>query len=556
MNEAVTAGPSAPAREPEPPDSLGSTLEDYRLALSVVAGGTLLSLLGFLWVLSAASAAAHRRLDVEMNAMRSAANDALSDTARRIEQLADVMDIASASSDDLRGLSRWLELRRPLDVIVFAPTAGDGDVLIAGDAALVAETRQSDVIALLRDTAAHEVKTRAVLRSADGGAKLVAFLSAPVRGGFPGTLVVRHPIDAAELQLTESERDIELYVFDRASPANPIFRSAPAPWPLPGGQLTADSVMRLGSLAKRWNLPEPFEEYEVVQVTHPRVAARSIEDPSAWVALAAGLLVTALLGYISFGEARRTRVIRMEVQSKTAALRLSNEQLEQFAVVASHDLRSPLRAIAALAAFVDRDGESRLSDTARMHLKEIQARIAKLSAMLNGLLEFARVGRREMPAMLLDSGRVARETTALLDVPAGFRIHVDPDMPRIWSPRPPLELVFRNLVTNAIRHHDRGEGRISISGRLLGSELAEFTVVDDGPGIPADYRERIFNLFETLQPKEDGGGIGLGLAMVRKAVQMNGGAVTVADAPGRGAQFVFTWSAVPRSAVDEAGVQA
>jgi signal transduction histidine kinase len=556
MTEAVTAGHSAPAREPDPPDSLGSTLEDYRLALSIVAGGTLLSLLGFLWVLSAASAAAHRRLDVEMDAARSAARDALSDTARRIEQLADVMRAASPSGDDLRALSSWLALRRPLDVVVFTPAAGGSDVLIAGDAALAAETRRSDAVALVRDAAARDVRTHALLRSAEGGAKLIAFLSTPVPGEVPGTLVVRHPIEAAELRLAEGERDIELYVFDRAHPEKPIFGSAPAPWPLPGGELTADNVMRLGALARRWELPAPFEEYEAAQVTHPRVAARSIQDPSAWVALGAGLLVTALLGYIAFGEARRTRIIRMEVQSKTSALRLSNEQLEQFAVVASHDLRSPLRAIAALAASVDRDGDSRLSDNARAHLKEIQARIAKLSAMLNGLLEFARVGRREMPALLLDSGRVARETTALLDVPAGFRIHVDPEMPRIWSARPPLELVFRNLVANAIRHHDRGEGHISISGRLLGSELAEFTVADDGPGIPPEYRERIFNLFETLQPQEDAGGIGLGLAMVRKAVQMNGGAVAVADAPGRGARFVFTWSTVSRIGAEEFGVQA
>jgi signal transduction histidine kinase len=429
---------------------------------------------------------------------------------------------------------------------------------IAGSPALLDETRRSEAIAFLRDTAVREAAMRAVLRGpdADRPGELMALVAAPVGGDAGGVLVVGRRIEAADLDLARSNRPIELYVFERTRPEHPFFESAPPPWPLPGSELTADRAMRLGSLAKRWDLPEPFQDYEVVQVTHPRVAALFIEDASAWLALVAGLLVTALLGYIAFGEARRTRVIRMEVQSTTAALRRSNEQLEQFAVVASHDLRSPLRAIAALAGFVERDGESRLSANALANLSDIQARITKLSAMLTGLLEYARVGRPDAPAMLLESGRVAGETTTLLELPPGFQVRIAPDMPRIWSAKAPLELVFRNLVSNAIKHHDRREGHISISGRLLDSDLAEFTVADDGPGVPSEYRERIFNLFETLQPADTGNGIGLGLAIVRKVVQMNGGEVKVRDAPGRGAAFVFTWSTVQRTPRPEVDAKA
>ena len=547
MNESATAGPSAPARELEHPDSLGSTLEDYRLALTVVAVGVLLTFFGFLWALTATSAAAHRRLEVEMDATRSALRRALTESVESGEQLRALLETTFVDEGELHSLTQRLAARLPIDLAIYTPAAGRGEVLIAGERGLGDETWWSDAVDPLRDAAAREGAVRAVLRGSKIGSQpaLIAYTAEPVGGDARGMLLVRRRIDA-DLGLARGDRRIEIYVFDHARLDQPLFASAPAPWPIPGEELTVDRAMRLGSLAKRWSLPEPFQGYEVVQVTHPRAAALSIENASVWLTLGAGLLVTVLLGYIAFGEARRHRVIRMEVQSTTAALRRSNEQLEQFAVVASHDLRSPLRAIAALAAFVARDGDSRMSDQALGHLKEIQTRIAKLSAMLSGLLEYARVGRHEAPAMLLDSGKVARETTALLEVPPGFQIRIASDMPRIWSPRPPLELVFRNLVANAIKHHDRSEGRISIAGRFLDSELAEFTVADDGPGIPAEYRERIFNLFETLHPASVGDGIGLGLAMVRKAVQMNGGEVTVADAPGRGAEFVFTWSTVQR----------
>jgi signal transduction histidine kinase len=103
-----------------------------------------------------------------------------------------------------------------------------------------------------------------------------------------------------------------------------------------------------------------------------------------------------------------------------------------------------------------------------------------------------------------------------------------------------LELVFKNLIENAIKYHDRTEGCVDISARPVAGFL-EFSVTDDGPGIDPVYHQRIFQIFQTLQPKEDSQGTGVGLAIVKKAVESQGGAINIISAKGAGATFRFTW---------------
>jgi signal transduction histidine kinase len=107
----------------------------------------------------------------------------------------------------------------------------------------------------------------------------------------------------------------------------------------------------------------------------------------------------------------------------------------------------------------------------------------------------------------------------------------------------PLEAVFRNLINNAIKHHDRPDGRIEISCRENGAWY-DFTVGDDGPGIPPESHEQIFQMFETLKPRDSVEGSGMGLAIIKKIVESMGGRVGVDSAVGQGARFRFTWPKV------------
>ena len=116
-------------------------------------------------------------------------------------------------------------------------------------------------------------------------------------------------------------------------------------------------------------------------------------------------------------------------------------------------------------------------------------------------------------------------------------------LPSIRSERPPLEIVLRNLIENAIKHHHQpGAGVIQVTGRRRG-ELVEFCVADNGPGIAPQFHERIFEVFQTLRPRDEVEGSGMGLAIVKKTVESAGGAIWVQSAAGEGTAFFFTWPA-------------
>ena len=113
---------------------------------------------------------------------------------------------------------------------------------------------------------------------------------------------------------------------------------------------------------------------------------------------------------------------------------------------------------------------------------------------------------------------------------------------RIEAPRAPLDIILRNLIDNAIKHHDRESGKIWITYRKAGS-FVEFEVKDDGPGIPEDYHERIFQIFQTLKPRDEVEGSGIGLAIVKKLVDTYGGTIRLESEEGSGAAFFFTFPA-------------
>jgi signal transduction histidine kinase len=115
-----------------------------------------------------------------------------------------------------------------------------------------------------------------------------------------------------------------------------------------------------------------------------------------------------------------------------------------------------------------------------------------------------------------------------------------PSLPSLYASAVPLELIFRNLLGNAIKHHDCATGHITITGQEAES-FVEFAVSDDGPGIPRAYHDRIFQMFQTLRPRDEVEGSGMGLALVKKTLEVHGEAIRVESAPGRGTTFRFIW---------------
>jgi PAS domain S-box-containing protein len=229
-------------------------------------------------------------------------------------------------------------------------------------------------------------------------------------------------------------------------------------------------------------------------------------------------------------------------QRKRAAddMERSNQDLEQFAYAISHDLRTPLQAIRNLTEWIGEDIGAGASPETIRNLARVAARTERLENMLEGLLEYSRIGRMNAAPELIDTAALVRDIIESLMVRQGFVVEIGPMQP-VFAIRSPLEQVLQNLIGNALKHHDHNEGLIVVSCRDLGAHV-EFTVKDDGPGVAPEFHKKIFAIFQALKPSQDGKIGGIGLAIVKKAVEANGGAIQViSDPPRRGTAFVFTW---------------
>ncbi|MCX6046767.1 MAG: PAS domain-containing protein [Chloroflexi bacterium] len=235
--------------------------------------------------------------------------------------------------------------------------------------------------------------------------------------------------------------------------------------------------------------------------------------------------------------------LEQRVAERTDELMRRNQELDQFAYIASHDLKAPLRAINNLASWIDEDPNSRLSPTAQEYLLKLRGRIKRMQKLLDDLLTYAQAGRQQDKSESVDTAALVADLIRMLPLPADFRITIEKEMPVLLTQRVPLEMILRNLLDNAIKHHDRTDGNIHVTAHDL-KDAVEFSVADDGPGIPEIAHKRIFQMFQTLQPRDKIEGSGMGLAVVKKLIENRGGVITVASGQGRGATFRFIWPKV------------
>lgn len=244
-----------------------------------------------------------------------------------------------------------------------------------------------------------------------------------------------------------------------------------------------------------------------------------------------------------YGVARDvTEQIRIEKQMERQAAELarSNADLEQFAYAASHDMRAPLRQIGTVAGWVEEELGDAASDSVRGHLDTLRGRVRRLDAMIEDLLAYHRAGRGDAMIERADVAAMVRDLAELIGPPPGFTIEAGAGLPVFDTAHSALELVLRNLIGNAVKHHDRPDGRVTVSAREL-PEGYEFTVADDGPGIPEAHRDKIFGMFHTLRPRDEVEGTGIGLSLVKRLVERYGGRVWVESGTPRGTRFLFTW---------------
>ncbi|MDB6009153.1 MAG: sensor signal transduction histidine kinase [Gammaproteobacteria bacterium] len=252
------------------------------------------------------------------------------------------------------------------------------------------------------------------------------------------------------------------------------------------------------------------------------------------------------------GELKEVNVqLRAEIAARDAAerelrtnnqhLSRSNRDLEDFAYVASHDLKAPLGGIDSAAKWLEEDLHDSLSDESRRILGLMRNRITRMEKLLDDLLTYSRAGRTDTAVGETNVATIFDGILEVLGPPAHITVRVEGELPVIVTASAQLEQVLRNLINNAIKHHDKRTGEVVLSGRHVGN-VVEFSVRDDGPGIAPQFHEKIFQLFQTLKRRDEVESSGMGLAVVKKLVEQQNCRITVhSRGDGTGSEFRFGW---------------
>jgi signal transduction histidine kinase len=236
------------------------------------------------------------------------------------------------------------------------------------------------------------------------------------------------------------------------------------------------------------------------------------------------------------------RVRAEELARFAYALERSNRELDAFAYAASHDLRAPLRGIANLAQWIEEDLQSqdRLPPETAEMLQLMRSRMHRMEALIEGLLQYSRAGRVRQAPETVSTKKLVRDIVDLLAPPEDVTISISPDLPTFVTTRLPLQQVLLNLIGNALKHANREHAEVAITSADAGPSF-EFSVTDNGQGIPEEFQDRIWGIFQTLEARDKVEGTGIGLALVKKLVDAEGGRVWVESEPGQGATFKFLW---------------
>ncbi|MEX0966310.1 MAG: PAS domain-containing protein [Bacteroidia bacterium] len=227
------------------------------------------------------------------------------------------------------------------------------------------------------------------------------------------------------------------------------------------------------------------------------------------------------------------------IKDKNRELQQTNQSLEEFAHVTSHDLKAPLRAISNLAQWLYDDNYTALGKEGQEHLKLIINKAQAMHRLIESILEYSRAGAAAGKKEPCDVRLILENTLTMITVPKNITLKIPEVLPVMQCERTKLLQVFSNLISNAIRYNDKPHGLIEIKYKDLPS-FHEFSVLDNGKGIHPKYHQSIFKMFETLDKDSMPDSSGIGLALVKKIIAGYGGAIKVKSEPGKGSEFIFT----------------
>ena len=253
-------------------------------------------------------------------------------------------------------------------------------------------------------------------------------------------------------------------------------------------------------------------------------------------------------------EEKQAQLIQ-ELKSTNQRVESINQELKDFAYIVSHDLKAPLRGIKSLADWISADYGDKLGKQGKEQINLLLARVGRMHNLIDGVLEYSRVGRVKEEQVQVNLNELISNVIDMVAPPENIEITVENELPIVTCEKTRIMQVFENLLSNAIKYMDKPHGRIKIS---FDDEdgFWRFGVTDNGPGIEEKHFEKIFQMFQTLSPRDEFESTGVGLTVVKKIVELYNGKIWVESEVGQGSTFFFTLPKQKSEVVDNAELQA
>lgn len=229
--------------------------------------------------------------------------------------------------------------------------------------------------------------------------------------------------------------------------------------------------------------------------------------------------------------------LQLEKEKLLSKLEESNQSLKEYAYVVSHDLKSPLRSIQALASWLKNDYADTLDDAGKDYLDHMQDKIESMEHLISGILEYSTANTSELKNVSVDLQEVVEGIVDSIFIPEHVLVAIPKKLPEVVADRTKMRQLFQNIISNAVVHIEKEEGRVEVLCQE-GKEHWEFCIRDNGVGIPKKYHEKIFEIFQSASTEKKSTGIGL--SIVKKIVTRYNGRVWVESEEGQGTDFYFT----------------